>query len=56
MPSFEKFNKTFPSKTKFYSSLNSEKISDKDHKHVLKDLNKIELKTLKDYHDFNFKK
>ena len=31
------------------------KISDEDYEHVLKVLNKFEIKTMKDYHDFYLK-
>ena len=39
---FEKFKEELPSKEKFYSSLTSKKIRDKEHEHALKVWNKIE--------------
>ena len=53
MNGFEKFKEVLPSKEKFYSSFVGRKISDK--KHVLKVSDKIEMKTLKDYHDLYLK-
>ena len=39
-----------PVKEKFYSSLNSEKKSDKQYEHVLKVWNTFQMKTRKHYH------
>ena len=44
------------SKGKLYSSLTGTKNSDKEYEHVLKVLNKFEMKTMKDYHDLYFKR
>ena len=42
--SCEKFNETFlPSKEKFYSELNNEKLSDKDYRHEQKVQNKFKI-------------
>ena len=46
-------NETLPSKNKFYSSLSSKGISDKDYQHALRVCNKFEMKTIKDYHDLH---
>ena len=40
---------------KFYSSLTGKKISDKEYEPVLKDWNKFEIKTMKDYHNLYLK-
>ena len=44
-----------PSKEKFYSSLTSRKVTDKECEHVLSVWNKLEMKTMKDYHDLYLK-
>ena len=40
---------------KFYSSLTNKKNNDKKYKDVLNDWKKIEMKTMKDYHDLYLK-
>ena len=55
MSDFEKFKKQLPSKEKFYNSLTGKKISNKEYDHVLKVWNKLEMKTMKDYHDLYIK-
>ena len=55
MIDFEKFKEQLPSKEKFYSLLTGKKISDKEYNYVLKDWNKFEMKTMKDYHDLYLK-
>ena len=50
-----KFEEGLPSKDNFQSSLTGKKISDEDYQHVFKVLNKFEIKTMKDYHDFYLK-
>ena len=52
---FEKSKEELPSKEKFYSSLTGIKISDKEYEHVLNVWKKIEVKTMKDYHDLHLK-
>ena len=51
MTNFEKFKEELPSKEKFYSLLTDQKISDKEHQHILNVWNKFEMKTIKEYHD-----
>ena len=51
MSNFEKVKEQLSKKEKFYNSLESKKVSDKDYEHVLKVWNKPEIKTMKDYHD-----
>ena len=53
---FGMFNEELSSTEKFYSLLTDNKISDKDHKHVLKVWNKFEMKTVKDYDHMNLKR
>ena len=48
---FEKFKGELPSNEKFPSSLTGKKISDKEYKKVLNVWEKIEMKTMKGYHD-----
>ena len=48
---FENFKEEFPSKEKFYSYLTGRKFTDKEHEHVIN----VELKTMRDSHDFYFK-
>ena len=55
MSNFEKFKEKLPSKGKFYSSLTSRKITDKEFEHVLNVWNKFEMKTMGDYHDLHLK-
>ena len=55
MSDFEKFKEELSRKGKFYSSLTGEKISDKQYHHVIKVWNKLEMKTMKDYHDLYLK-
>ena len=55
MNDFEKIYKELSSKEKFYSSLTSTNISDKEYKNVLNDYNKFEIKKLKDYYELYFK-
>ena len=50
-----KVKKRFPRKEKFYSSLTSEKISDKKFELFLKIWNTFEMETMKDYHDLYLK-
>ena len=49
MGDFKKFKEQLPNREKFYSLLTGKKINDKECKHVLKVLNKSEMKTMKDY-------
>ena len=51
MSDFEKFEEQLPSKENFCSSLTDRKISDKEYKLVLNVWEKIEMKTMKYYHD-----
>ena len=55
MNDFEKIYKELSSKEKFYSSLTSTNISDKEYKNVLNDYNKFEIKKLEDYYELYFK-
>ena len=55
MSDFEKFKEELPRKEKFYSSLTSKKIKDKEYEHVLDVWKKFELKTMKDYFDLYLK-
>ena len=56
MSDFEKFKEELPCREKFYSSLTNTKISDKEYEHVLNAWKKIEMKKVKDYHDFYLKR
>ena len=56
MSDFEKFKKQLPSKEKFYVSLTSKKISDKEYEHVLNISEKSERKMMKDYQDLSLKR
>ena len=56
MSDFEKFKEELPCREKFYSSLTNTKISDKEYEHVLNASKKIEMKKVKDYHDFYLKR
>ena len=51
MSDFEKFEEELPSKRNFCSSLTDRKMSDKEYKRVLNFWEKIEMKTIKYYHD-----
>ena len=53
MSDIKKFKEQLPNKEKFYSSLTSKKISDKEYEHVLKMWNKFEIKTMKYHHDLH---
>ena len=55
MSDFEKFKKELSEKERFHSSLTSKKITDVEFEHVLNVWNKIDTKTMKDYHDFYLK-
>ena len=55
MSDFEKFEEELPSKGKFSSLLTVKKINKKEYKHVLQVWNKLEIKTMKDYHHFYLK-
>ena len=55
MSNFEKFKEELHSKEQFYGSLTGKKFSDKEHDHVLKIWNKLEMKTMKDFHNLYFK-
>ena len=55
MDDFERLKVEFPSKEKFYSTLTDRKTSDKEYKLVLNVWRKIEMKTMKDYHDLYLK-
>ena len=55
MSNFGKFKEVLPSKEKFYSSLTSKKVSDKEYDNILKVWSKIEMKTMIDYHDLYLK-
>ena len=47
--------KSYLAKEKFYNSFTNRKISDKEYEHVLNAWKKIEIKTMKDYHDLYLK-
>ena len=51
MSNFQKFKEELPSKEKFYNSLTDRTISDKEYENVLNVWKKLEMKTMKDYHD-----
>ena len=55
MSDFENFKEELPSKENFDSSSTNRNISDKEYKHVLNVWKKVEMKTMKDYHDFHSK-
>ena len=52
---FRKFKEILPSKEKFYSSFTGEKIGDREYEHVLKEPDRFEMKTMKNYHDLYLK-
>ena len=55
MSNFEKFKEEMPSKENFCSFLTGKQISDKEYNLVLKVWNKVEMKTMKNYHDLYLK-
>ena len=55
MSDFEKCKKQLPSKEMFYSSLTKTNISDKEYGHIFNVWNKLEMKTMKDYHSLYLK-
>ena len=55
MCDFEKVNKTLPDKNDFYNSLSGKGISEKECQHIVKNLKKFEMKTMKDYHNLHLK-
>ena len=55
MSDFENFKEGLPGKETFYSSLTGRKIIDKEYEHVLNVWNKIQIKTVEDYHDLYLK-
>ena len=55
MSDFEKCKKQLPSKEMFYSSLTKTNISDKEYGHIFNVWNKLEIKTMKDYHSLYLK-
>ena len=57
MSDFENFKEELPSKEKLYSLLTDRKITDKEYEHMLITYiwKKIEMKTMKDYHNLYLK-
>ena len=55
MSSFENLKEKLAGKKKCYSSLHDRNISDKDYQHFFNVWKKIEIKTMKDYHEFYLK-
>ena len=51
MDDWERFNKTLPAKTDFYSSLNMEDIRDVDHRLIQRVWKEFNTKNLGEYHD-----
>ena len=51
MGDFENFKEELPSKVKLYSFITDKRNKEKEYKHVLKVWKKLEMKTMKDYHD-----
>ena len=51
MSDFVKFKEEFPSKEKFNSLLTDRKIIERNYEHVLNACNKLEMKTVKYYHN-----
>ena len=51
MTDFEKMKEELPKLEKFYGSLTNRKISDKEYEHIFNNWKKIEIETIKDYHD-----
>ena len=56
MSDFKNFDEMLNSKSEFNSSLNGKRISDKECKHVLKVCIKLEIKRMKDYHNWYLKR
>ena len=55
MSDFANFEKELLIKATFYTLLTDRKISDKEYKHVFNVWKKIEMKTIKHYHDLYLK-
>ena len=55
MTDYEKFKEELTSKEKFYSYLTDRKVSGNEYEHVLNVWKKIEIKTMKDYHNLYLK-
>ena len=55
MSDFEKFKEELPNKEKFYSCLTDRKITGKEYEHVLNVWKKLEMKTMKHYHNICLK-
>ena len=55
MSGFDMFKERLSGKEQFYSSLTGKKISDKKYEHVLKILDRSEMKMIKDYHNMYLK-
>ena len=55
MSNFKKFKEQLPKKEKFYISLTSKNISDKEYENILQVWNESKMKGMKDYHDLYFK-
>ena len=55
MTNFKKFKEQLPSKETFDSSLTGKKINDEEYEHVLNVWNKLEMRTMKNYHDLSLK-
>ena len=55
MSDFEKCKKQLQSKEMFYSSLTKANISDEEYGHIFNVWNKLENKTMKDYHSLYLK-
>ena len=55
MTDFAKFKEELQSKEKFYCLLTDRKFSDKEYERVLNVSKKIEMKTMKDYHNLYLK-
>ena len=56
MSEFERFRKELLRKENFYCSLTDRKVCDKEYEHSLNDLNKFEMKTMKNCHKFYSKR
>ena len=55
MDSFDKFNEKLPTKENFFSIMNNEHISNKDHQHAKTVWETFKLKTMGEYHDLYLK-
>ena len=55
MTNFKKFKEQLPSKETFDSSLTGKKVNDEEYGHVLNVWNKLEMRTMKNYHDLSLK-